>query len=200
MSDNYENTDPAMSGPALYERIPLDRYETPAWVTEVLISELPKNISTVWEPAAGLGQMVEVLGRYFSVISTDINSGVDFLKETQCRAPTIITNPPYLFAEEFIRHALKLTESQCGVVAMLLRNEFDSASSRRDLFANPPFTKKLVLTKRPYWFEKKASPRHNFSWFIFDHSYGSDPVIKYSNHPKQKSQRSGKPQPQPITE
>ena len=81
---------------------------------------------------------------------------------------SIITNPPYKLAEAFIRKALELTEPLQGRVAMLLRNEYDCAKSRRDLFEHPAFLKKIVLTKRPRWStEDKASPRHNFAWYIW---------------------------------
>jgi len=171
-----------------YERVTNDFYPTPAWCTEALIPELPVDqFTTVWEPACGPGGMSEVLAKYYSVASTDLvdygfgETGVNFLDATEARAPGIITNPPYHLAEEFLRHAIKLTKPVEGCVAMLLRNEYDSAKTRRDIFAQAPFAKKLVLTKRPMWFaEKKASPRHNYSWFIFNWRHQGPPVITYS--------------------
>lgn len=182
--------DPAM-GNLGYERQSSDYYPTPAWCTEALLRELPKGRADerVWEPACGDGRMSEVLIQKYHVISTDLvdrgysPGGVDFLAQTEMQGNSshIVTNPPYEMAEEFLRHALALTKPHSGLVAFLLRNEFDSAKTRRDLFANPPFWKKLVLTKRPRWFEGEgASPRHNYSWFIWDWSHQGDAVIKYS--------------------
>jgi tRNA G10 N-methylase Trm11 len=59
----------------------------------------------------------------------------------------IVTNPPYgRLATPFIRHALSL---DVPIVAMLLRVDFDSAKTRRDLFADCPyFAGKITLLDR----------------------------------------------------
>ena len=93
---------------------------------------------------------------------------------------SIVTNPPYDQAEVFIRRALELTKPARGMIAMLLRNEYDCAMSRVDLFRKAPFALKLVLTKRPRWFKNDiASPRHNFAWFVWDWRQVGLPVIRY---------------------
>jgi hypothetical protein len=48
----------------------------------------------------------------------------------------------------------------------------------------PPFHKKVVVTKRPRWIaDSTGSPRHNYSWFIWDwrHVKGAASIV-YS-HP-----------------
>lgn len=131
----------ATLGESGYERREFDAYFTEPWVTEQLLRHC--NIrSPVWEPAAGRGDMVEVLaasGR--SVIASDVAdhghgvaSDVDFLATTPTwidRVGSIVTNPPYAHADGFIRHALDLMRPQNGQVAMLVRLEFLSAASRR---------------------------------------------------------------------
>jgi hypothetical protein len=169
-------TDVAMLGTSGYARVANEAYWTPAWCTETLLTKIePRGV--VWEPACGNGAIVKVLERrHIPVIRSDITnygfacSTVDFLKAgLRGDAETIITNPPYDQAESFIRHALNVTETVKGMVAMLLRNEYDCAAGRVDLFDRPEFAKKLVLTKRPKWSDMdKASPRHNFAWFIWD--------------------------------
>jgi hypothetical protein len=42
---------------------------------------------------------------------------------------------------------------------MLGRHEYDCAAGRKDLFAGPPFARKIVLTKRPRWSEPEAQFR-----------------------------------------
>jgi hypothetical protein len=62
-----------------YERKERDSYETPAWVTEVIVKYINGN-RCVWEPAAGSGKMAEVLRRHgMEVSATDITTGDDFL-------------------------------------------------------------------------------------------------------------------------
>lgn len=173
---------------SVYDRNPKDAYWTEPWVTRALLEQLHLR-GVVWEPATGTGQMAyEIFDHgYTEVYPTDIveypecmlAEVVDFLKVERPWPGTIITNPPYTLAEEFVRHALKLTRPE-GMVTMLLRNEWDCAASRRDLFENAPFKTKYVLTKRPRWAaSNKASPRHNFAWFVWDWAYSGVPEIKY---------------------
>ena len=108
-------------------------------------------------------------------IAADFPSGVD----------AIITNPPYDLATEFIEHALRLTEPAAGVVAMLLRTDFDHAKGRAHLFGCcPAFAKKVVLTKRIVWFEpepgeKGKSPSFNHAWFVWDWRHEGAPALAY---------------------
>jgi hypothetical protein len=173
--------DVAMLGGSGYERNKADFYETPAWCTNALLRQwmITPEEGVVWEPAAGDGAITEVVKKHhFMVYETDLidhsKRGIDqrnFLHTEVCMGAFIITNPPYIHALEFIEHALKLTEADKGGVAMLLRNEYDCAKGRRHLFRDcKAFDRKVVLTKRPQWIkgELKASPRHNFAWYIWD--------------------------------
>jgi hypothetical protein len=64
------------------------------------------------------------------------------------------------------------------MVAILARHEFDCAARRRPLFEDARFRMKLVLTKRPRWVDgpQRASPRHNFAWFLWDHQHRGAPA------------------------
>src|SRR6516225_1976547 len=163
-----------------YERKERDLYETPAWVTEALLPHLPE-CRIIWEPAAGSGKMSRVLeGFAGTVISSDIAEGQDFLAADGFDGDAIITNPPYEQATEFIERALSLTAAK-GVVAMLLRTDFDHAKRRQHLFSeHPAFAKKLVLTKRIKWFEDGTSqPSFNHSWWIWNWKHAGPPVLAY---------------------
>ena len=94
----------------------------------------------------------------------------------------IITNPPYGLAEQFIQHALRPTQEWDGLVAMLLRTDYDHARIRTPLFTEQPFYKKVVLTRRIKWFEdSKGSPSFNHAWFIWDWQYEGEgaPTLAY---------------------
>lgn len=127
----------------------------------------------------------------------------DFLKETSLptfldgsQARAIITNPPYNqprgVAEDFVRHGVKLMqENDClKFVAMLLRAEFCQASTRKDIFGKCPFYwGEIVLTQRPrwdWWFrdEPIASPRHNFSWFVWSKDALGQPARQIFHYKK----------------
>ncbi len=167
-----------------YERKERDCYETPEWVTEALMPHIPRGAVEVWEPACGSGKMARVLDRHFQrVVATDIINGpeYDFLKTPKGKLyPSIITNPPYELATEFVETAIALTCAK-GWAAMLLRTDFDHAKTRSRLFGSSPrFAKKLVLTKRIRWFEDSTgSPSFNHAWFIWDWQHVGAPTLAY---------------------
>lgn len=173
-----------------YERKERDLYETPEWVTHALIPHLPPVKLRIWEPACGSGQMVRALSGWAEVSVakfTDISTGADFLAwdRAAVEVNAIVTNPPYELAAEFCEHALRLMEPVQGVVAMLLRTDFDHAKSRTHLFRDcPAFAKKVVLMKRICWFveadgKPKASPSFNHAWYIWDWKHEGPPTIGY---------------------
>jgi hypothetical protein len=165
-----------------YERKERDCYETPEWVTDALIPHLTDRTIAIWEPACGSGKMVAALEKHFVHVSgTDIaNDGFNFLDCAGTGAEAIITNPPYAAAEAFIRKALELMFPPRGLVAMLLRTDYDHAATRGDLFTQMPFAKKIVLTRRIRWFkDSKGSPSFNHAWFIWDWKHTGPPTLAY---------------------
>lgn len=116
----------------------------------------------------------------------------DFLAmaEAPDNAATIITNPPYggqgRWARQFIEHSLHLMMPRGGLVAMLLRCDFDHGLTRRHLFYDCTFfAAKLALTSRPEWFaDGDKGPRQNFSWFVWDAEHRGDAAIRWLHRPK----------------
>lgn len=173
-----------------YERKERDLYETPAWATEVLLPHL-RDLDVIWEPACASGKMVRVLERIATVWGSDIEPGegyvyADFLGPTPRvdvdSISAVITNPPYEFATEFIDRALDRTEHLGGLVAMILRTDFDHAKTRQRLFSeHRAFAKKIVLTKRIKWFEHSSGqPSFNHAWFIWDWTHQGPPTLAYA--------------------
>ena len=185
-------------GESGYYRKELDAYWTRPWCTEWVLAALPRLVrdtEVVWEPACGMGHISKVLHKHgYDVLSTDCfmhgwdgMHGIQDFMEVGYVDPcvqAIVTNPPYdikdepgfrpVTAEQFVRHAIDLMKPVGGKVLMILRNEFDCAKGRIDLFNRRPFAAKLVLTKRPEWTDdsmpvkEKSSPRHNYAWFYWD--------------------------------
>jgi hypothetical protein len=137
----------------------------------------------IWEPAAGTGVMASVMAaRGYEVIASDIapEPGVGFAHDflggalpVLLPAPVgaVITNPPYAEAEDFVATALDIVQPAGGVVAMLLKVDWDSAKTRRRFFAETwRFRMKIVLTDRIHWFDPEpgsAGPSENHAWFIW---------------------------------
>lgn len=174
-----------------YERKERDLYETPEWVTRALLDNLDLSGKRVWEPARGGGKIAEVLRSYgLDVLETDIAGRDedtplmgDFLSSQY--APddvgTVVTNPPYAMAEAFVQQALELMRANEGIVAMLLRVDWDSAATRAHLFGKCSlWRQKIVLTKRIVWFGGGASPSFNHAWFIWDWKHNGPPTIGYA--------------------
>jgi len=172
-----------------YERKERDLYETPEWVTEALLPHL-RPLEIIWEPACATGKMVRVLEKVATVWACDIEPSegyvyADFLGPTPRvdvdQISAVITNPPYEFATEFCQRALDRTQHLGGLVAMLLRTDFDHAKTRGHLFAkHRAFSKKVVLTKRIKWFEdSKGQPSFNHAWFIWDWRHIGAPTLAY---------------------
>jgi len=140
----------------------------------------------VWECACGDGAIARVFSeKGFDVIATDLvyrgygDGGRDFLLEN-IQVENIVTNPPYSLGEKFVRHALDLTS---GKVAMFLKLVFLEGQRRRKLFDNSPPARVWVYSKRVTQHrngeQKKYTGMMCFAWFVWEHGYTGDPVIKW---------------------
>lgn len=171
-----------------FARVENEHYPTPAWVVDALAEHVDLKGKGIWEPACGKGQMVQALfaaGAAY-VHGTDVvghgtvhqDETLDFLGDVSCRLvhyDGIVTNPPYgprgRTAEAFIRQGLRRTRDY-GFLALLLPVDFDSASTRHDLFGGcPQFAGQIVLTKRIKWFDGPASPSANHAWFLWQRTW-----------------------------
>mgnify|MGYP003384550906 CR=1 FL=1 len=161
----------------------------------------------IWEPAAGTGQMARAMSdRGYEVTCSDIQPepGVGFAHDFTVRSlpvlmpaafGAIVTNPPYDQAESFVANALDLVAPAGGVVAMLLKVDWDSAKTRRRFFADcPAWCRKLVLLDRIHWFDPepgKAGPSENHAWYVwsFGRHAGLGASIGYLTAPDAERQR-----------
>ena len=171
-----------------YKRLPLEFYQTPPGVTEIILPHIPKRVSRIWEPAAGDGQMADVLlDAGYAVRASDIQTGTDFFKIKTMPVGTtaIVTNSPYgnqgRVAQHFIEHALALTKPCRGFVAMLLKVDFNSGKTRRHLFAeHRAFVGKIVLVRRVRWIPNTdGGPSDNHAWYCWDWTNKAAPTIAY---------------------
>jgi len=129
------------------QRRDLDFYPTPPECTIALLEFLKLPPSTVWEPACGEFHMSRVIEAYgHKVVSTDINTGTDFLKSPPpAGISAIITNPPFFLAQKFIKKSIE----EAPLVAMLLKSQYWHSKSRLKLYRDNQPTYILPLTWRP---------------------------------------------------
>lgn len=125
------------------ERAANDYYATDPRALEMLL-EREAFTHDVWEPACGEGNLSKVLTEAgYSVRSTDLidrgygTGGVDFLNETEVWHGDIVTNPPYIYALEFVKKSLDLLEDG-HKTAFFLRLQFLEGKKRRVFFDSAP--------------------------------------------------------------
>lgn len=155
-------------------------YPTPYWATEALLvcETFP---GPIWEPACGDGAMSKVLVRLTnqSVISTDKHDrgygrgGIDALDFTLEHpfARSIITNPPFSLAEEFIHMAL--LKPGVDKFAFLLRLAFLEGRRRCDeIFGHFPPSRVWVFSERlsmyPAGHVSGGTSAICFAWFVWE--------------------------------
>jgi hypothetical protein len=189
-----------------YEREGRDFYATPPWVTEALLRHV-RFRGAVWEPCCGDGAMSSVLADHgYDVVSTDLvdrgfgTPGVDFLASHSvplgCRS--IVTNPPYGDTGSqlgqsrspnamlgFLRHAIALTESVQGQLALLVRLQWIAGKRAADMMSAAPFSAVIPLTHRIRWFDKGErtnTAQHHHAWVVFDHAHpqGQPPAMLFA--------------------
>ncbi len=188
-----------------YDREGRDFYATPDWVTAALLRHI-RFRGPIWEPCCGDGAMSTVLAAQgYTVMSTDIaergfgTSGIDFLTcqtvPGGCRS--IITNPPYgdtgshkgqakspAAMLNFLCHALALTASVQGQLALLVRLQWIAGRRAADVLSAAPFAATVILTQRIRWFEmgeRTNTAQHHHAWIVFDYTHpaGSPPALLY---------------------
>jgi hypothetical protein len=159
-----------------WERRDSDFYPTPADATLAVLQAIGIPNLRVWEPACGDGSMADVLKRRGNwVKATDLRhtgygtGGVDFLDThgLSWDVDAIITNPPFDLAWPFVQRALA---TGVPIIAMLLKDDFWSASTRSYLFrcnARPHMV--CPLTWRPAFLEgeRGKNPRMNVQWTVW---------------------------------
>ena len=145
-------------------RVENDYYATPFKATEDVLNALLKSgetlgNDTILEPSAGEGHIVKVLKDFYpyneitandiayrdSRLGIDINGGIDFLNyEPHRKFDTIITNPPFALAQEFIEKALELSNHY---VIMFAKIQLLEGDKRRKMFDNSPLKYVYVFSR-----------------------------------------------------
>jgi hypothetical protein len=133
--------------------------------------------------------MVQALAGAFGASTRVIEGSASFLDGARLEpaVEAIITNPPYGFggrlALRCIERSLEITKPIGGIVAMLLKVDYDSGGTRAHVFKNcPAWAKKLVLRRRIMWFPSQNGngPSENHAWFIWDWKHAGPPTIDYA--------------------
>ena len=126
------------------------------------------------------------------MISTDLvnrgygTGGIDFLKtkELPKEDVSIITNPPYKYAKEFVQHSLELLKDgqKC---AFFLKIQFLEGQSRWELFKDSPPKRVYVSVKRISCLAKgmneKMQSAFCYCWYVWEKGFKGEPTIHWFN-------------------
>lgn len=171
---------------------PLDIYPTPAWCVHRLLERMCLTLDTVAEPCVGEGSIYlavrDVYDKYIGWpprwVTCDIREHqrhpgcvLDYTQDflTLDKHPdfdcvsSVITNPPYLLAEKFIRHSRYLFPN--ARIAMLLRVGFLGSESRVKLWNDIGVPNVYVLPNRPS-FVGGRTDSSEYAWFVWPSSWG----------------------------
>jgi hypothetical protein len=162
----------------------LDPYATPVCAIEALLRVEPLPTAILEPCDAGGGNITATLRAHgHEVEAYDLaTDGIDFLQQTEV-SPGIgamVTNPPFIKAEQFVTHGLKLVP----LVIVLERIQF--LESRVELWAAGKlarihfFQNRVPRMHRADWTGKRASAGMSLAWFVFkrDHD-GSAPRLDW---------------------
>ena len=163
-----------------------DFYPTPPKATKALLS-VESFEGGIWEPACGDGAISKVLEEAgYSVLSTDLvdrgygQGGIDFLLDYQTAADNIVTNPPFKFAEQFVRHALGRSRRK---VAILDRLAWLEGKARKRLYAESPIARVWVFSERVPMLRGGDQMMAGgggmiaFAWYVWEHGYTGKPTL-----------------------
>lgn len=159
---------------------PLDRYYTPAWVTELLLADwpFPDAIDSIWEPCAGVGNISKAIKAnaplcVVNVFASDVErvpgvaASFDFLSPER-RWPgefpgrllhaihsetlAIVTNPPYSIPGATAADFVRKALEYTPHVAMLLRLSWmEGAAERADIFRESPPAEIRIISPRVHY-------------------------------------------------
>ncbi|MCP1216767.1 hypothetical protein NKW53_11895 [Acetobacter orientalis] len=171
-----------------YERHADDWYIEPKWCIEALLAHEKQFQGTVLDPCCGSGNIVQTLCQHdINAVGADLrdraNGTYSIMGYAQSlidvRPTSVISNPPYGVAEDFVESSLHLTKDR---VCVLLRLAFLEGQRRKDWFKKLPLARVWVSSKRismpPGGTDIPAKGGSvAFAWFVFEHGCKDKPVL-----------------------
>ena len=168
-------------------------YPTPPEATRALLS-VETFDGSIWEPACGEGHISRVLTEAgYDTVSTDLidygygQGGRDFLAERKPLAKHIVTNPPYGkgLADAFAKHAIRLTTTTGGKVAMLMNITGLCPPFRHDFYTRQPPAVIYCLdecTCWPYGDPARATTaigKQRYCWIVWNHGHRGPTTLRW---------------------
>lgn len=144
--------------------------------------------SRTLDPAAGDGSIVsalskhghqfghisgfEIQGDLVTLCSSDLITHRDALTAEPWNTDTVIMNPPYRTAQQFVERALNEVRQHRGTVAALLRLNWLGSVGRAQFHRHNP-SDVYVLSKRPSFSVTGTTDATEYAWFVWGAGRGS---------------------------
>ena len=167
-----------------YERAVNDYYSTDPLAIDMLekYGLLDKNVK-YYEVACGDGSLSKRLESYgYDVISSDLvdrgygTPNKDFLKDTEMKDGSIITNPPYKYLQDFILKGLELANNKLYIFAKI--QSLEGIRRYENIYSKRSPEKVCVFVKRINCYrngiQKDYSSAVCYCWLIFDNKNPTD--------------------------
>jgi len=165
-----------------------DFYETPYSMTEQLYMAEEFNSCDCCDPACGNRAIGKVLRHRFNgFYESDIKFGDDFLNSSDDEMTTIITNPPFSLAHEFIQKAKSIYTDK---IAFLLPVSYLHGQKRYEDKIFSELKCIYVFTRYPMLGEqlREDGKYHTgmiaYAWYIWTKGWKKEPVIKWIDNQK----------------
>ena len=146
----------------------------------------------------GRGHLSDRIKSYgYDVYSTDLvdrgygTTGIDFLKTTEIPYNgdnvVILTNPPYKYHKEFIKHALDILPETAPAIFLLKTTALEGKARYDEFYKNGylkyifQFSERLLCAKNAKFDEMKAGGGSavSYAWFWFCKSNTDDTIIRW---------------------
>lgn len=160
-----------------------DFYATPLSCIDKFLNNYQIKSGNILEPGAGNGNIIKKIrernNKYITSIelreeefnnlkqhSDEVIIG-DFLKwKPNKKYKTIIGNPPYSLAQEFLEKCFKVANEETEII-MLLRLAFLESKKRHEFWQKYPVNELYVLSERPS-FTGKGTDATAYAWFVWN--------------------------------
>lgn len=180
------------------ERESNDFYATEPKAIDALLAykglQLP---NVIWEPSCGTGELSKrLIEKGYDVISTDLidrgygMGGVNFFEQITMpdSCTCILTNPPYKYATEYVKHALSILPKD-GFLCLFLKTTFAEGQQRyREIFSiTPPILVlqcvQRILCAKNADFVGSVSSAVSYAWWIWQKgNYDTPTTLYWINH------------------
>ena len=180
------------------DREELDYYATDPLAAEILLQYEP-DLNNIWENAVGGKHLANVfekynkLGRMSDIVNRTDDKRIELIDFLQYKDTLfsfckkwdgdIVTNPPYKYAEEFVRNSIDVVTNN-HKVCMFLKLTFLEGKKRKQLFKQFPPKVIYVMSSRV---ECGKNGQFNgvsavcYAWFVWQKGYQGDTIIKWVN-------------------